>query len=61
MDWKEKITMGMELIRQGCEDGGDGEFKDCPHCPFDSFCTILNREYYPMTVEDLFCQNTNNN
>lgn len=54
MDWKEKIIMGMELIRQGCEGGGDGAFKDCSNCPFDTFCSDLNEKYYPLTVEDLF-------
>lgn len=54
MNWKEKISQGMELIRQGCEDGGDGAFKDCQNCPFDTFCTILCNAYYPETPEDLF-------
>ena len=56
MNWIEKIATGMELIRQGCEDGGNGAFKDCLNCPFNRYCTILYDEYYPLTVEDLFSQ-----
>jgi len=58
MNWTEKIIAGMELIRQGCEDGGDGAFKDCKNCPFDEYCTVLCSEYYPLTIEDLFPQKT---
>ena len=38
MDWKEKITDGMRLIKEGCRENHElcGE-----QCPFDEFCLVL--------------------
>ena len=36
MNWKDKIKRGMELIKEGCEEG-----TKCYQCPFDEYCIIL--------------------
>ena len=39
MDWKEKITVGMELIKQGCQEVK--EWTKCNDCPFGKFCDYI--------------------
>ena len=39
MNWEEKITEGMKLIKEGCIN--QNNWIDCPKCPFDDYCTIL--------------------
>ena len=39
MDWKQKMTEGMRLMREACN--ANGEWNKCHHCPFDRYCTAL--------------------
>ena len=39
MNWKEKISQGMQLIKEGCKE--NTSWMNCHQCPLDDLCTIL--------------------
>ena len=39
MDWKEKVLVGMKLIKEGCHESTD--WTNCKDCPFDEFCDYI--------------------
>lgn len=50
MDWKEKILIGMKLIREGCKEVGD--WPTCQYCPFTHYCCANFGEDAPSVWTD---------
>ena len=42
MDWKSKMSLGMKMIQEACQD--NEKWNHCAECPFDAYCTALMDE-----------------
>jgi hypothetical protein len=50
MDWKEKMWIAMQTMKEACNENEDGF--SCVECPFCKYCEVLESD--PETCNDVF-------
>ncbi len=50
MDWREKITVAMALLKEGCKENTNGE--NCFKCPFEEYCMCIMENFSGIIPEE---------